>query len=141
MHDIELLQYIHKTAVMGVVGLEDVAPRIRDEELKKAVSGQIKEYRELSRTSSELLKEHGETPNDPGTMAKMSSEVMTAVETMMDDSASKIAEMVIRGNTMGITKSIKHLNDYSGDDLKVKRLAERLIATEEANVEQMKSFL
>ena len=141
MHDVELLQYIHKTAVMGIEGLEDVAPRIHDEALKKAVSSQIKEYREITNTSSELLRGLGETPNDPGAMAKISSEVMSAVETMMDDSPSKIAEMVIRGNTMGVTKSIKHLNDYSGDDLKVKRLAEKLIATEEANVEQMKSFL
>ena len=47
----------------------------------------------------------------------------------------------MKGNNMGITKGLKHLHDYEGDDPKVRTLAERLLSTEQANVEQMKPFL
>lgn len=74
-------------------------------------------------------------------MARLSSEVMSTVQTISDPSDSKIAEMVMKGNNMGITKGLKHLHDYEGDDPKVRTLAERLLSTEQANVEQMKPFL
>lgn len=51
------------------------------------------------------------------------------------------AEMGIQDNTMGITKGTRHLNDYAGDDRRVRQLAEKLLRTEEANVAQMKPYL
>ena len=141
MKDTELLQYVHKTAEMGTKGLEDVEGQIREEPLREAVGRQVAEYRKISNKAGELLRSHGEEPDDVGLMARLSSEVMSKAKTFPDASASKIAEMVIRGNTMGITKGIKHLNDYVGDDRQVKALAQQLIATEQDNVEQMKRFL
>ena len=141
MHDIELLQYVHKTASMGIKGLEDVTGHIADSELREAVSRQIQEYQNISEASSSLIRSKGGEPNSPGLMAQVSSELMSTVKTLVDSSASKIAEMVIQGNTMGITKGTKHLNDYDGDDRQVKKLAEKLIETEQANIEQMKKFL
>ena len=42
---------------------------------------------------------------------------------------------------MGVSKTIQHLHDYSGDDEEVRALTRKLLATEEANVEQLKPFL
>lgn len=50
-------------------------------------------------------------------------------------------EMTIQGNNMGVSKTIEHLHDYDGDDEEVRQLVEKLLATEEANVEQLKPFL
>lgn len=141
MKDTELLQYVHKTAEMGIKGLEDVEGQIQEEPLREAVGRQVAEYRKIANQAGELLRSHGEEPDDVGLMARLSSEVMSKAKTFPDASPSKIAEMVIQGNTMGITKGIKHLNDYAGDDRQVKELAQRLIATEQDNVEQMKQFL
>jgi len=141
MKDTELLQYVYKTAEMGVKGLQDVENQIQDDRLRHAVDSQIREYRNLSRTAGEMLRSKGEEPKDPGLMARLSSEVMSTAKTLADPSASNIAEMVIQGNNMGITKSLKHLNDYAGNDPEVRNLAEKLLETEQANVEQMKPFL
>lgn len=141
MKDTQLLQYVHKTAEMGIEGLRDVEDRIQNQNLRRAVRRQIAEYQEISKESGEMLRAKGEEPEEPGLMARMSSEVMSTAKTFPEASASKIAEMVIQGNTMGITKGIKHLNDYAGDDPKVRALARRLISTEQDNVEQMKQFL
>lgn len=141
MQDIELLQFVHKTAAMGIKGLEDVKDHIHDSKLIDAVSQQAREYKKISKSSSSLLKSRGEEPKDPGLIAQISSGAMATAKTLVDSSASKIAEMVIQGNNMGITTGTKHLNDYAGDDPQVINLAEKLIKTEEANVEQMKKFL
>ena len=141
MKDTELLQYVHKTAQMGIKGLQDVEGQIREEPLREAVGRQVAEYRKISREAGELLRSYGEEPDDVGMMARISSEVMSAAKTFPTASSSKIAEMVIQGNTMGITKGTKHLNDYAGDDRQVRALAQRLISTEQDNVEQMKRFL
>ena len=59
----------------------------------------------------------------------------------MDDSRSKIAEMMIQGTTMGIVKTIRHLRDYEGDDQQALELGRRLLQTQESNVEKMKAYL
>ena len=58
---------------------------------------------------------------------------MSTFKTLADPSASNIAEMVIQGNTMGATKSTRHLGDYAGGNREIRNLAERLLHTEEAN--------
>lgn len=140
MPDTELLQYIHKTADMGCAGLNDVI-KYADSDMRKVLNGQLTEYEKLREEAATMLRGRKEEPNGAGAMAKISSEVMSAGQLMMDRSASKIAEMTIQGNNMGISKTIKHLHDYQGQDESVRALGEKLLATEEANVEQLKPFL
>ena len=126
MNDIELLQYVHETAEMGIEGLNSLDGQVRDDSLRRVLSQQGAEYRQIA---------------DPGLLAKVSAEVMSTFKTLADPSASNIAEMVIQGNTMGATKSTRHLGDYAGGNREIRNLAERLLHTEEANAAQMKQFL
>ncbi len=141
MQDVELLQFVYKTAEMGAKSLDDLKPSVRDPRLREAVGRQTREYREISAAAASMLKSHGEKPKDPGLAAQLSAEFMTAARTLADSSASNIAQMVIQGNTMGVTKGTRHLNDYAGNDPKVRSLAEKLIQTEERNLNQMKKYL
>ena len=135
MKDIELLQYVHETAEMGTLGLQDIVGQVQTAKLKKSLQGQIAEE------AAKLLQAKGTAPKDPSLMDRLSSEVMSTMQTLADSSDSKIAEMTIKGNNMGITKGLKHLHDYEGNDRQVRSLAEKLLSTEQANVEQMKPFL
>lgn len=141
MQDAELLQYVHETAEMGIQGLKTLEGQIRDPDLRRALAQQTEEYRDISAAAGELLQTWGREPKDPGLMARISSEVMSTMKTLADPSAANIAEMVIQGNNMGITKGTRHLNDYAGNDRRVRQLAEKLLRTEEANVAQMKRYL
>ena len=123
--EMELFQYIYKTADMGCQGIDTV-----------------EEHAE-NRLREELRRERqrGDTPAGVGTMARVSAEWMSKGQLAMDDSRGKIAEMMIQGTTMGIVKTIRHLNDYQGDDGDARRLGERLLDTQEQNVERMKAYL
>ena len=141
MQDAELLQYVHETAEMGIQGLKTLEGQVRDPDLRRALAQQTEKYRDISAAAGELLQTWGREPKDPGLMARISSEVMSTMKTLADPSAANIAEMVIQGNNMGITKGTRHLNDYAGNDRRVRQLAEKLLRTEEANVVQMKKYL
>ena len=127
----ELLQYIHKTADMGVSGLEDMLPKTEDQEL----------FSTLEKQKTQLLERQGESVNDASAMAKLSANMMSAGKLLFDASPEKIAEMTIQGTTMGVTKTIQHLRDYDGEDESALRLGERLLEMQEENVEEMKRFL
>ena len=128
----ELLQYIYQTTEMGRDGIQSVLPHAEDETFHQALEQQL---------TGKMLRERGQEPKGLNPMVKASSEMMSAMKTMADHSTSKIAEMMIQGNTMGMTKSLKHLHDYHGKDERVRDLANKLLKTEEANIQQMKKFL
>lgn len=137
----ELLQYIHKTAEMGCEGIKTVVDYAEDNSLRQVLKDQMTEYQKLSHSASELLHKRGEAPASVSPMAKVSADVMSAGKLLLDRSPSKIAEMTIQGNNMGISKTLQHLHDYDGKDTPVKQLAEKLLATEQANVQQLQAFL
>lgn len=137
----EMLNDIYQAAEMGQGGIRTVLPRAENGAFRQALEQQLAEYEKLGGAAEKLLRERGEMPKGANPLAKASSELLSAVKTMSDHSASKIAEMMIQGNTMGMTKSIQHLHDYHGSDAQVRELADRLLQTEEANIRQMKAFL
>ncbi len=141
MHDIELLQYVYKTADMGCEGIESVLDHTRNADLKNELKKQYSEYQKLRDKAHNLLEAKNELPEGVGSMAKLSANLMSAGKMMVDHTDSKIAEMSIKGNQMGINKTVKHLNDYSGQNTEVRSLTEKLLATEESNAEQLKIFL
>ena len=141
MKDMELLQYVHETAAMGVLGLQDLLPQAESSGMRQSLRSQIREYQDIAHSSAQLLQAKGAQPKDPGLMARLSSQAMATVKTLADFSDSKLAEMVIQGNNMGVTKGLKHLHDYRGNDPKIRALAEKLLAAEQANVSQMQPFL
>lgn len=74
-------------------------------------------------------------------MSKMMSYVMSSMKTINDNSPSCIAEMMIQGSTMGVTKITKRINEYKGHDERVRDVANKLLHTEQVNIEEMKKYL
>jgi hypothetical protein len=141
MHDTVLLQYVYKTTDMGYDGIQSELNYVQSPLLKDKLSAQQEEYRKLRSEAETLLESRGELPKGIGPITKASAELMSTGKMMVDRTDSKIAEMTIKGNQMGINKTIKHLHDYSGQDTAIRGLTEKLLATEETNAEQLKRFL
>ena len=97
----ELLQYIYQTTEMGRDGIQSVLPHAEDETFHQALEQQLTEYEKLYGATGKMLRERGQEPKGLNPMVKASSEMMSAMKTMADHSTSKIAEMMIQGNTHG----------------------------------------
>ena len=109
--------------------------------LAQALNRQYEEYQKLQNAAGSMLHQRGKEPKGISAMAKMGSEAMSAMKTMVDHSATKIAEMMIQGSTMGVTKSLRTIRDCQLQDERVRDLADKLLKTEEANIREMKKFL
>ncbi len=138
--DCALLNHIRQTAEMGVDGIDSVL-EYTDGSFRQVLEQQRSEYQDIHNSADQLLQKHRGEPEDLSTFAKWSSELSAGVKTMMDSSASNIAQMMIQGSTMGVTKSLQTMKSYQGDDHAVIKLAHRLLDTEQANIDQMKQFL
>ena len=141
LKETDLLNHICQTTEMGTLGIDKIIDYAEDEKLKKALEQQKTEYSEMYRCAADMLCRFGEQPKNINPMAKLSSEISISAKALTDHSASKIAEMMILGNTRGVTKSLQCLDDYCGNDKQVTSLAKKLLKTEQANIEQMKPFL
>lgn len=141
LSETQLLNHIYQTAEMGCDGIQSVLQYANEPKLTEALNRQYAEYQKLQNSAGAMLHQRGREPKGISPMAKMGSEAMSAMKTMMDHSATKIAEMMIQGSTMGVTKSLRTIRDCDLHDERVKDLADKLLKTEEANIKEMKKFL
>lgn len=141
LSETQLLNHIYQTAEMGREGIQSVLKYAEEPSLVQVLNSQLSEYQQIQNSAGSMLHARGEPPKGLGPMAKISSEAMSTVKAMADPSATKIAEMMIQGSTMGVTKSLRTIRDCELRDDGVRKLADKLVKTEQANIEEMKQFL
>lgn len=141
INDNQMLQYINKASETGVRSIRDVLEVAKGEQLRKELKEQQLEYGEIYTKSRTMLRRRGEEPMHLSRTAKMNVKMGVRMGTIVDRSPSRVAEMMIRGNTMGLTKSIRTLNHYAGHNENVRSLAVKLMRTEQANIDSLKSYL
>lgn len=139
--DIELLCYIRQTAQMGHDGIDAVMPYSSCRPLSDALRQQKAEYGELCGAATALIKQRGGYPEPIPMGSKMGLAMTKAAQRFSHPSTSKIAEKMISGNTKGVITSLQHQRQYLGRDPEVKALSQKLLETEQNNIEQMKPFL
>ena len=66
---------------------------------------------------------------------------MTRVKLRRADADSRIADMMIQGNTKGMVKGIRNLHRFTEADAMISTLSQKLIDCETANIRQMQPFL
>lgn len=141
MDDKEMLSYIYQNADMGVDGILKVLKTADGEPIRGALQSQLSEYDAIRSEAIRLLRAKGGEPEEPSALAKISAKMTAMAETMKDNTPGHIAEMMIQGNAMGLTKITRRLGEYDGEDRDVRKLAGKLLSTEQNNIEQMKRFL
>ena len=141
VQDSEMLQYIYQNAEMGRDGIHHIMSMAQEADFQKALQEQLNDYQSTLDTAQRMLTEKGVEPQSASPMAKASSYISSKMQTVMDPSPSHMAEMMIQGNTMGITKMTKRLHEYDGGNQNIVRLAQKQVEMEKKNIEQMKKFL
>ena len=103
----QILSSVLKTTQMGQIGIRSVLDTRMRPGLKDALTSQLKEYDALESEAHTLATQRGwELPElDPAARAMAS--MMTRMKLQMGGNDSKIADMMIQGNTKGMIKSLK----------------------------------
>ena len=137
----EILTSVLKTTQMGQIGIRSVLDTRMRPGLKDALTSQLKEYDALESEAHTLATQRGwELPElDPAARAMAS--MMTRMKLQMGGNDSKIADMMIQGNTKGMIKGLKTLHQFGQQDEQINTLSQKLLDCENANIRQMQGYL
>lgn len=137
----ELLFSVLKTAQMGQTGIRSVIDKAVRIELKDALRAQLSEYDAIERDAYAIAQQRGWEPETLDPAAKKMAAVMSRLRLQGGNRDSKIAAMMINGNTRGMIKSLKNLHRYHGSDNRITVLSQHLLDCERANIIKMQGFL
>lgn len=142
-NEINVLDELHKGACMGMDAIHFILDKVEDNSLKTELDRQYREYSEIAEKIERLYPEYNTTKEEPHKTSAM-NKAMTwygiEMKTMLDNSTSKIAELLVQGTNMGIIEGQKLLN-HKNTDANVEELIQKYIGMQEKAVEKLKSFL
>ena len=140
-NEINVLDELSKGACMGRDAIHFIMDKVEDENLKKELDRQYREYKEISEEINKIYPEYSEDePHKTSAMNKMMTWYGIEMKTFMDSSTSKIAELLMQGTNMGIIEGRRLLNDKDTNE-EINKLVEKYVEVQETAVEKLKPFL
>ncbi len=138
---IELLKECDQGVKMGIEAIDEVMPRVDDQNLEKILSDYKIRHEELKDELEVLLNDVGISGDEPNIMAKGMSKLKTNFKMMMEDSDRTVADLMTDGCDMGIKSLTKYLNQYESAEEKVKDITKKIIRIESDFEEDLKKYL
>ena len=137
----EILSSVVKTAQMGQTGIRSVLDTSMRPSLRKALESQLREYDSIETEAHTIASQRGWELQelDPG--VRMMTDMMTRMKLHGRNTDSKIADMMIQGNTRGMVKGLKNLHQFPSSDSQVQMVSQKLLDCETANIRQMQGYL
>lgn len=140
-NNINTLDELSKGCSMGMTALDIILENEEENDFRKILANQYKEYEDLSNRISELYQEYS---NDELHTTSPMEKIMTwygiKKETILDNSISKTAELLINGTNMGIIEGRKLINNKKVDK-KVHKICSEYVKVQEKYLERLKEFL
>lgn len=141
MDDLQILKEVNQNSKMGMDSLTTVIKKANDNEFKNLLNTQHDEYQNIFDRTQELLIQNDEGIEDTPPMQKAMSWMGIQMNTLTDTSDSKLSELLIQGNDMGIVKGTKLLNNYSFMNNEIKNILSDFVRLQEKNIDDLKKYL
>lgn len=137
----ELLSSILKTTQMGQIGIRSVLDTSMRPGLRKALESQLREYDSIEGEAHAIASQRGWELRELDPAVRFLADRMSRMKLRHGNCDSKIADMMIQGNTKGMIKGLKNLHQYPHQGDAVSTISQKLLDCETANIRQMQSFL
>lgn len=137
-----LLEFIYKNAEMGRKTVHPLIDLSDNDEFKNVLSRMVGDYSEICAKSDLLLRENGmDEASGLNMMEKIMTEFSLRMNTIKDHSVRHIADMLVKGASMGMSDISKKLEEHPDADQSAKDLAKRLLKLNSDTIDEMKKFL
>lgn len=139
-----LLLHVYKDSDMSVTTLTELLEDLKekDNKIKSVVEDLLKEYQSFLIRSKECLEKENIPLETEGIMTKMMANMGVSKEVKIDNSDASIADMLIKGISMGSIDMEKKIGDYKKEvekkDLKV---AKEFLKFQQKAIDKLKKFL
>lgn len=137
----EVLTSVLHTVQMGQMGIKSVMNNAIRPGLQQELRSQLAEYDAIETQAQQLATANGWVlPNVNPALLKM-ADMMSRARLMGGDVDSKIAGMLIQGNTRGMILGLKNLHRAGKADPAVKDIAQKLLDRENINIQKTQPYL
>ena len=137
----EVLLKLYQNVEMGIVGIKSLENKIESRSLAKLILNQKKEYEMIKEKLVSLCSKYNVEDKELSSFAKISSDMMVKMKTLMDKSEHNIAKMMMEGTNKGLIQLEELLNNYQGKEEKILDLIKKTIDLEHQNNEELKIYL
>lgn len=140
-NEINVLDELNKGACMGKDAINFIKAKVQDQALKKELEIQFGKYNDITDKIAKCYPEYSDKePHETNAMNKAMTWYGIEMKTMIDDSTSKLAELLMQGTNMGIIEGRRLLNQ-KGTDPQVESLIQEYVDMQEEAVEALKKYL
>ena len=140
-NNIDVLDELNKGCSMGIEALDIILKKVDNTEFHDFLVEFNDEYIELSDEIKNIYQEYSsEELHEVNMMEKIMTWYGVEKDTILDNSISNLADLLINGTNMGIIEGRKLLNNKKMDK-KIRKICEKYIKVQEKYVEKLKSYL
>ncbi len=137
----DILNGALNTVQMGQIGIRSALDQTIRADLKQALESQLKEYDSIETQLDAIAASRSWELKEVDPAVRAMSNMMLKMRLIGGDTDSKIAAMMINGNTRGMILGLKNLHRFHSNDPKVENVCQKLLDTEIENIRQMQGFL
>ena len=130
-----------ETARMGAEAIGMLLTKTDDEGFRNVMLKQKAMYEKFDREGEKILTETGHRVKKQGPLARAGTWMGIQMDTMMDNTPSHLADMLIQGSTMGVIEITRAKSENPDAEGQAVRLADDYLKEENANIENLKKFL
>ena len=137
----EFLSALLKTIQTGQVEIRSVLDTPLGSGLRSTLESQLREYDSIETEAFTIALQRGwELPElDPG--RRFLKDRVTRLKLNGRGTDSRIADLLIQGNTKGMIQGLRNLHRFAGQDHQIRILSQKLLDCETAHIRQMQAFL
>lgn len=137
----DILSSVLKTTQMGQIGIRSVLDTSMRPALRKALESQLHEYDSIETEAHSIATQRGWELKELDPAVRMMTDMMTRMKLHGRNTDSKIAGMMIQGNTKGMITGLKNIHQFVDEDNPVQVVSQKLLDCENANIRQMQGYL
>ena len=140
--NLNILDEVNKGATMGMDAISYVSEKVVDNDFKEVLDTEYNKYKDISNRVNNLYDNYSsKEPHETNTMNKMMTWYGIQMKTMVDDSTSKLSELLMQGTNMGIIEGRRLLNQNQNIEPDVKNILNDFVVMQEDSVETLKKYL
>lgn len=140
----DMIEKIYKDSEMSIYTLKETLKKLegKDNKIKNTIKKIEEGYQKYLEESKIFLENNNVDITQTGTFAKISADMGIAKEVMKDNSDPSIADMLIKGITIGVLDLEKKLeNEKETADKEVLKMVHSFIKFQKEKIEEVKKFL
>ena len=137
----DVLSSILKTTQMGQIGIRAVMDKATKPELKNALKSQLDEYDAIEQEAHKIAANRNWSIKELDPSIKAMAKMCAKMNLTYGYVDSKIAAMMIQGNTRGMIKGLKNSHHVKNGDNAVLDLSQKLLKCEKDNILQMQGYV